>query len=101
MRLGHFKVGATFAISFQSRTIVFVRRQAIKCDQSPCHIVGPFVRQEVANKMAATSRNDGAPIFGLCFESVALERVDFIPDEASNGHMESPFSIGKLNDTRL
>ena len=40
--------------------------------------------------MAAAARNDAAPVFGVLFERISLERVDLIADDASDRHGCSP-----------
>src|SRR5579864_6436172 len=36
--------------------------------------------------MATTARDDGAPVLGILFERITLKRVDFVTDEAGDGH---------------
>jgi len=42
--------------------------------------------------MAAASRNDASPVLGVLFEFVSLKRIDFVANDASDGHECSPVS---------
>src|SRR5882762_1926277 len=44
------------------------------------------MRKKISDKVATASRNDAAPILGVCLELVSLERIDLIADDASDGH---------------
>src|SRR6202040_2115781 len=79
-------------IRLQSRSIRFVRRKTLECDQTPGHIVGPFVRKEVAEEIAAAARDDRPPVLGILPELLFLERIDLIADHAGDSH-------GKKNAT--
>jgi DNA-binding transcriptional ArsR family regulator len=88
--LCHGEIIARFGIGLQPGAIGLIRRQTIESDQTPGDVVRAFVGQEISDKMAATARNDVAPVFRVLFESVALEGVDFISDDARDGHECSP-----------
>jgi hypothetical protein len=42
--------------------------------------------QEIAQQVAAAARDDAPPLLSILPERVSLERVDFIPNEANDGH---------------
>jgi hypothetical protein len=48
------------------------------------------MRKKVSDKMAAASRNDAAPIIGVPFELVSLERIDFVADDTGDRHWFPP-----------
>jgi len=85
--LRHVEVGATILIDFQARTVGLICGQAVEGDQSPSHIIGSFVRQKVANQIAATTWNDATPVFSILLEFLTLKRVDFVADKAGDGHI--------------
>src|ERR1700744_3413879 len=81
LRLSKTEIVQRRGIGTQPRAIRFVRREAIESDEAPRDVVRAFVRQEVADQMAAAARNDFAPRFGVLPERVALERIDLIADK--------------------
>ena len=77
---------ASLGIGAQARPVALIRRQAVEGDQPPGDVVGAFMRQEIADEMSATARNDAAPVFGVFPERVALEGIDLIADDNRDGH---------------
>jgi DNA-binding transcriptional ArsR family regulator len=47
------------------------------------------VRKKISDEMASASRNDATPVLGVLFESVSLERIDLVADDASYFHFAS------------
>jgi hypothetical protein len=93
LRLSEVEVLACFRIGLQARPVRFVRGEARERDQSPGDVVGAFVRQEVADQMAAASRDDAALVLGVGPELVALKWIDVVSDETGHGHRCAP-SVG-------
>ena len=87
--LGHRKVRHAFAIGLQSRAVTFVSGETVERNQSPRDVVGAFVRKEVSDQVTATTRDDAAPVFSVRLESIALERIDLIANDAGD-HGFSP-----------
>ena len=50
--------------------------------------------------MAAAARDDAAPVIGILAEGLALERVDFVTDEAGDGQDYRYFEF-LYNDIRF
>ena len=48
----------------------------------------------VADQVAAATRNDSAPCFGVPLEGVALEGIDLVTNEASHGHGVGSWWVG-------
>src|SRR5258707_233030 len=48
------------------------------------------MRKKIADKMAAASRNNAAPVLSVLLERVPLERVDLVADDAGYLHLCSP-----------
>jgi hypothetical protein len=44
------------------------------------------VWKKIPDEVAAASRDDPTPVFGVCLERVTLERIDLVADEARNSH---------------
>src|SRR5580658_2088066 len=80
--LRHEEILTPFRISLQSRPVALVRGQAVECNQPPGDVVGSFVRKKIADQVPAAVWNDTAPVLGVGLESVPLERIDLISDEA-------------------
>lgn len=96
MVLRHREVVERLTVRLQPRPVRFIRREAVKGDQAPRHVIGPLVRHEVAHEMAAASRNDAAPILSVLFEPIALKWIDLVADDAGHGHGDSPVLIGSV-----
>src|SRR5688572_22393831 len=56
----HREVLAAFGIGLQPRAIGLVRCEAVEGDERPRYIIGPFMREKVADERAAAARNDAA-----------------------------------------
>jgi len=78
------KVGAAFGVSAQSGTVGLVGGQRVKADQTPGLVVAAFVRQEVAQQMAAAAGNDLAPAARVFGKRLALKGIDFVANEAGD-----------------
>ncbi|CAG9220651.1 hypothetical protein BCAR13_420124 [Paraburkholderia caribensis] len=87
--LRHGEVFDRCGIGAQPRAIRFVSGEAVERNQAPRDVVRPFVRQEIAEQMAAAARNDVSPVLGVLPERVALERIDLIADETGDCHGDS------------
>src|SRR5262249_34639273 len=88
--LGHCEILQRLGIGAQPRAIGFVRRKTVKRDQSPRHIVGAFMRQEITNQVPAATRDAAPPVLGGSFEFVTLKRIDLITNDTGD-HCVSPF----------
>ena len=44
------------------------------------------MRQKIPDEIAAAAGDDAAPLLSILPELVALKRIDFIPNEANDGH---------------
>ncbi len=95
MVLCHGKILPRFRIFTQAHAVRFVSGKAGEANQAPSHIVRTFIRKEVPHQMAATARNDTAPVLGILPERFSLERVDLVPDHADNGHGSSVPVVGR------
>src|ERR1700743_2423858 len=84
--LRHHEVCLRLWILSQPRLIALVRIQAVECDQAPAHIVRPLVWKEIANQMAAATRDDAAPVLRILSECIALIRIDLVTDDARDNH---------------
>ncbi|MCY1374074.1 hypothetical protein D9M69_613900 [compost metagenome] len=84
--LRQLEVGAAFGVVAQHRAVALVGGEAVETDQAPGDVIAAFVRQEVAEQVAAAAGNDAAPGLGVAAEGLALEGVDLIADEAGDGH---------------
>src|SRR5262249_23682380 len=73
-----------FGIGSQPRAVRLVRGETVKCDQSPGHVVGAFMRQEITDQVAAATRDDAPPVLGISLEFVALERIDLVTDDTGD-----------------
>ena len=80
--LGHGEILPAFRIRPQPRPVCLVGSQIVERNQSPRHIIGAFMREEVSDEVATAARNDSAPAFGVFFESVTLKGIDLITNEA-------------------
>src|SRR5439155_23942816 len=89
MTRGERVIRASFRDGLQSRPGELVRREALARDQSPGDVVGALVRKEIADEVSATTRDDARPVLSILPESVALERVDLVPDETGHSHARS------------
>src|SRR5258706_2337061 len=90
------EVRAPFRIGFQPRSVRLVAREAVERDEPPGHVVGSFVRQEVAKEVAPAARNNRSPVFRVRLERIALERIDLVADEASEGcHGEATIRLAR------
>src|SRR5262249_44027845 len=84
LRLGHREILTRFAVLAEAGPVGFVRRQTLKSDQPPGHIVRPFMRKKIADQMAAAARNDAAPVFRILLKCIALKRVNLVTNETGN-----------------
>src|SRR5207248_4846219 len=50
------------------------------------------MRQKITDEVAAAARNDPTPLLGILPEKVALKRIDFVANEANDGH-DFPFGF--------
>src|SRR6185295_8669678 len=73
-RLSHREIGDRLGIGFQARSVGFIRGKAVKCDQAPRLEIRSFVREKVADEVAAAARDDASPIRGVLPETLFLER---------------------------
>ena len=73
-------------VAAQGGAVALVGGEAVKADQAPGDVVAAFVRQKVAEQLAAAAGNDAAPGLGVAAEGLALEGVDLVADEAGDGH---------------
>ena len=62
LRLRPLEVAPALLVLFQARAIGLIVRQRLELDQSPGDVVGAFVREKIAEQMAAAARNDASPI---------------------------------------
>jgi len=83
------EVFAGFGVLAETRAVCLVRGKGIKGDETPCDVVGAFVREEVADEMAAEARDDASPGCGVLVEALALKWVDLVANEAGNRHRVS------------
>lgn len=90
--LGHGEIFTRFGIGSQARPVGLIRGETIECNQAPRHIVRALMRKEVPDKMAAASRDDATPIFGVPPELIPLEGIDLVADDTRNRHWSSPVS---------
>src|ERR1700723_95680 len=88
--LCHRKVLACFRIRLQARPIGLVACETFKSNQPPSHVVRAFIREKIPDQVAAASGNDTAPILGVRLESVFLERIDFVANDADHTHWYPP-----------
>src|SRR5262245_52153076 len=72
------EVRAPVRIGLQSSSIGLVRRKGLEPDESPGDVVGPLVRQEIAEQRSAAAGNDAAPGFRVGPERLALEGIDLV-----------------------
>src|SRR5437870_1094805 len=84
LRLRQREVLATLRILLQPRTIGLISGQAVERDQTPRDVIGALVWKKIPDEMASTARDDAAPIFRVLLESIALEGIDLIADEAGD-----------------
>ncbi len=87
------------AIRFQAHPVGLIRRQRLKFDESPCDVVGTFVGKKVADQVAATARNDRAPVLRVLFERGALKRIDVVADETDDAHARHATPLRGPNDS--
>ena len=66
-----------------------IEQEGWAVDQGPGDIVGPLVWQKISEKIAAAPRNDLPPGRRIALESLALERIDLVTDEACDEHLQS------------
>src|SRR5262249_29436787 len=78
LRLRHLEIARAFRILRQPRAVGLIRGEALEADERPADVVGPLVRQEVAEQLAAAARDDAAPVARVLRERVALERIDLV-----------------------
>src|ERR1700680_4809464 len=71
----------------------FHRWQDSRMRSIPGHVVRPLVRQKVTDQVSTATRNDALPFIGILPEGVELEGVDFVTDEAGDGHAHSVRSV--------
>ena len=90
LRLRKREILASFGIGLEACAIRLVGGKTLECDQPPGHVVGSFVRKEIADEVAAAARNDPTPAFRVMSEGVALKRVDLIANDADDGHRVLP-----------
>ena len=94
------EVGAAFRVRAQAGTVGLVRSERVKADQPPGLVVAAFVRQEVAQQVAAAAGDDLAPSARVVGECLALKGVDLVTDEAgnhgvANSRVDKGFTIGR------
>src|SRR6516165_12437379 len=53
-------------------------------DHPPSHVVCSLIRQEVAQKLGAASRNDAPPGLRVLCEGLALEGINLVADDAGD-----------------
>src|SRR5580700_11247028 len=75
------KILLSFSVVPQARSVRFVVGERPERNQAPRDVIGALMRQEIADQMSATARNDVGPIFGIGFEGSALKRVDFVANK--------------------
>ena len=79
-----------FRIGLEPRPVGLVVGQAIERDQPPGHVARTFVWEEIPDEIAAAARDDARPIRCVLLERLALERVDFVADQAGDRHRRVP-----------
>src|SRR5262245_39646185 len=65
-------------MSLDAGAVGLVRRKAVEGDETPRHVVGPFVRQKIADEVAAALGNDSSPVARVLGERLTLKRIDLI-----------------------
>src|ERR1700733_9595561 len=88
--LGKAEILHALFVGTEASAIFLVGREACEGNQRERDVVGAFMRHPVADEIAAASRDDGEPAFGILLEHPALERIDLIADENGDGHREPP-----------
>jgi len=76
------KVRTAIRVCAQPRTVGLVGSQGLKADQAPGLVVAAFMRQKVAQQMAAAAVNDMAPAARVVGNRLALKGIDVVENEA-------------------
>src|SRR3954469_7431544 len=98
--LGKMEIRHALGILPQPRAIGLVGREALEGDQRERDVVGTLMRHEIADQIAAASRDDGEPALGIFLELSALERIELVSDEYGDGHVRAPEFFPSLRATR-
>lgn len=85
LRLRYLEVGAAFGVAARQGAVALVGGEAAEPDQTLGDVIAAFVRQEVAEQLAAAGGNDAAPGIGVAAQGVALKGVDLVADERVMG----------------
>ena len=86
LALCHVEILKRLPIRLQTCSVMIVRGEAVERDQPPCNVVCALMREEISDEVPTASRNNAAPVLGVLFETVALEWVDLIADDAGDLH---------------
>src|SRR5260370_4586149 len=86
LALCHVELLTRFLTRLQTCSVMIVRGEAVERDQPPCNVVCALMREEISDEVPTASRNNAAPVLGVLFETVALEWVDLIADNAGDLH---------------
>jgi DNA-binding transcriptional ArsR family regulator len=87
LALRELKVGLPFGVGLQACAINLVCGETRKRDQSPGDVIGTFVRQKVADEVAAAGGDDPSPIHRIPLEGGALKGVNLVADQAGKVHV--------------
>src|ERR1043166_175951 len=73
-------------VGAQARPVGVIGGETVERDQRERDVVRAFVRQEIADEIAAAARNDGGPAARVFLERIALERIEHVADAAGDRH---------------